>query len=54
MPNGKGGFMTFRDGYSLAAVLFGFSLVWLIVAWRYGRRSLSSGVDEFQRSQGQN
>jgi hypothetical protein len=37
MPNGKGGFMTFRDGYLIALVLFLFSLGWFIGARRFWR-----------------
>ena len=39
MPNGKGGFMTFREGYLLALILFLFSLVWFIGARRMWRGS---------------
>jgi hypothetical protein len=35
MPNGKGGFMTFRDGYNIALIFFGFSAVWLLSARRF-------------------
>jgi hypothetical protein len=37
MPNGKGGFMTFRDGYVIALVLFLFSVAWFIGARRFRR-----------------
>jgi hypothetical protein len=37
MPNGKGGFMTFGDGYWIALVLFLFSVVWFITARRFWR-----------------
>ena len=37
MPNGKGGFMTFRDGYLIAFVLFLFSVAWMFVARRFWR-----------------
>jgi hypothetical protein len=37
MPNGKGGFMSFRDGYMLALIFLGFSIVWFMCARRYWR-----------------
>jgi hypothetical protein len=40
MPNGKGGFMTFGDGYLIALVLLLLSLVWSIAAWRYWRSGI--------------
>ena len=38
MPNGKGGFMTFRDGYYIALVVLLMSLVWFAVACRFWRK----------------
>jgi hypothetical protein len=37
MPNGKGGFMDFPDGYYLAVVLFLMSFAWFIFARRHWR-----------------
>lgn len=37
MPNGKGGLMTFRDGYWIALVLFLFSIGWFMTARRFWR-----------------
>ena len=37
MPNGKGGFMTFRDGYWIASVLFALSVGWFVSARRFLR-----------------
>jgi hypothetical protein len=37
MPNGKGGFMSFRDGYLIALALLGCSIVWFMCARRYWR-----------------
>ena len=37
MPNGKSGFMTFREGYLLALVFFLFSVAWFLGAWKYWR-----------------
>ena len=37
MPNGKGGFMNFRDGYYLAVALLVMSLFWFISAYRFLR-----------------
>jgi hypothetical protein len=34
MPNGKGGYMTFRDGYYIASVCFLISVVWFISAYK--------------------
>ncbi len=37
MPNGKGGFMSFGDGYLIAVVLFLFSAIWFVFtvkSWR--------------------
>jgi hypothetical protein len=50
MPNGKGGFMTFRDGYYLAASLLAMSLGWFIVARRFRRSALASSTHESERS----
>ena len=41
MPNGKGGFMTFRDGYLIAVVFLGFSLVWFLSGRRFLRNKPS-------------
>jgi hypothetical protein len=38
MPNGKGGFMTFRHGYYIASVSFLISVVWFVVACKSWRR----------------
>ena len=38
MPNGKGGFMTFGDGYLIAFVFLSFSVGWLIAARRFWRQ----------------
>jgi hypothetical protein len=37
MPNGKGGFMTFGDGYLIAFVLFLISVAWFMTARRLRR-----------------
>jgi len=37
MPNGKGGFMTFGDGYLIALVFLLFSVAWFIAARRFWR-----------------
>ena len=37
MPNGKGGYMEFRDGYYLAVVLFLMSVAWFLFARRSWR-----------------
>src|SRR5438034_11448366 len=38
MPNGKGGFMTFREGYYIALLSFLVSLVWFMAAYKLWRR----------------
>jgi hypothetical protein len=40
MPNGKGGFMEFQDGYCLAVLLFVMSIGWFIAARRFWRSRL--------------
>jgi hypothetical protein len=35
MPNGKGGFMTFRDGYSIAIILVLMSIPWFLMVRRF-------------------
>lgn len=37
MPNGKGGLMTFRDGYLIALVLLLFSVAWFMMVRRLWR-----------------
>ena len=41
MPNGKSGFMTFRDGYSIASVFILMSVLWLVMAFKYWRSVIS-------------
>jgi hypothetical protein len=41
MPNGKGGFMTFGNGYYIAAVFILMSVVWFLMARKYWRLVLS-------------
>jgi hypothetical protein len=38
MPNGKGGFMTFRDGYVLALALAGLSMGFLLLMFNARQR----------------
>ena len=42
MSNGKGGFMTFRDGYSIAFVLVLMSIAWFLMVRRGGGRGVTS------------
>jgi len=37
MPNGKGGFMTFGDGYLIALVFLLFAIAWFVAARRFWR-----------------
>jgi hypothetical protein len=44
MPNGKGGFMTFRDGYYIAFTLIFMSVIWLLMARKYWRSASSERI----------
>jgi hypothetical protein len=37
MPNGKGGFMTYGDGYMIALVFLLFSVAWFVAARKFWR-----------------
>jgi len=49
MPNGKGGFMTFGDGYYLAASLVAMSVGWFMGARRLRRLALSSSMHKSEK-----
>ena len=44
MPNGKGDFMTFPDGYYIAAMLVLMSIAWFVAAHRFRTASSMKGA----------
>jgi hypothetical protein len=46
MPNGKGGFMSFRDGYYLSFVLVAMAAAWMFFGYRSVRAALASEEHE--------
>lgn len=54
MPNGKGGFMTFHDGYYIAGVLLLMALAWFMAARRFARSSVPPNPDAPEKPKAQN
>ncbi len=46
MPNGKGGFMSFRDGYYVSFVLVAMAAAWIYFGYRALRKAVSSEESE--------